>query len=100
MGVHGNFGWLCVGCCTGKFKWRLLLSGHGGRLAAPNYEGWSCPYGQSRFGAVTEVWGEEQEEWTVGGGVKEKGSRSLMGGRILGNMRRRRVERQMERILA
>jgi hypothetical protein len=39
-------------------------------LAAPNYEGWSCPYGQSRFGVVTEVWEEEQEEWTVGGWVK------------------------------
>jgi hypothetical protein len=39
-------------------------------LAALNYEGWSCPYGQNRFGAVTEVWEEEQEEWTVGGWVK------------------------------
>ncbi len=38
-------------------------------MATPNYEGWSCPYGQSRFGAVTKVW-EEQEEWTVGGWVK------------------------------
>ncbi len=71
MGVHGKLGWLCVGCCTGKLKWRLLLNGRGGRLAAPNYEGWSCPYGQSRFGAISEVWEEEQEEWTVGGGVKK-----------------------------
>ncbi len=74
MGVHGKLGWLCVGCCMGKLRWRLLLNGRGGQLAAPNYEGWSCPYGQSRFGAVTEVWGEEQEEWTVGGWEKEKGS--------------------------
>ncbi len=51
-----------------------MLHGRGGRLAAPNYEGWSCPYGQSRFGAVTEVWGEEQEEWMIGGWEKEKGS--------------------------
>jgi hypothetical protein len=41
-------------------------------LAAPNDEGWSCPYGQSRFGVVTEVWGEEQEEWTVGGWAKRE----------------------------
>jgi hypothetical protein len=68
-------------------------------LAAPNYEGWSCPYGHSRFGAVTEVWGEEQEEWTVGGWVKRI-RKSDLGGRILGNRRRRRVERQMQRILA
>jgi hypothetical protein len=66
-----------VGRCTGKLKWRLLLNGRGGKLATPNYEGWSCPYGQSRFGAVTEVCG-----------------------RILDNMRRRRVESQMKRSLA
>jgi hypothetical protein len=77
MGVHGKLGWLCVGCYTGKLKWQLLLNGRGGRLAAPNYEGWSCPYGQSWFGAVTEVCG-----------------------RILDNRRRRRVESQMKRSLA
>ncbi len=92
MGVHGKLGWLCVGCCTGKFKWWLLLNGRGGRLAAPNYEGWSCPYGQNRFGAITKVWGEEQEEWTVGGWVK-KIRKSDLEARILGNRRRRRVER-------
>jgi hypothetical protein len=63
-------------------------------LAAPNYEGWSCPYGQSRFGTITEVWGEEQDVWTVGGWVKRI-RKSNLGARILGNRRRRRVERQM-----
>jgi len=29
---------VCVRCCAGKFEWRLLLNGHGGRLAAPNYD--------------------------------------------------------------
>ncbi len=94
MGVHGKLGWLCVGCCIGKLKWRLLLNGRGGRLAAPNYEGWSCPYGQSRFGTITEVWGGEQDVWTVGGWVKRI-RKSNLGARILGNRRRRRVERQM-----
>jgi hypothetical protein len=77
MGVHGKLGWLCVGCCMGKLEWRLLLNGRGGRLATSNYEGWSCPHGQSRFGTVTEVCG-----------------------RILDNRRRKRVESQIKRILA
>jgi hypothetical protein len=29
---------VCVRCCARKLEWRLLLNGHGGRLAAPNYD--------------------------------------------------------------
>ncbi|CAK9872180.1 unnamed protein product [Sphagnum jensenii] len=40
---------MCERCCTEELEWRPL-NGHGGRLAAPNYDlRWSCNYGKVGF---------------------------------------------------
>jgi hypothetical protein len=51
------------------------LNERGGQLAALNYEGWSCTHELSRFGAVTEVWEEQENGRSVD---EQKGLRSLI----------------------
>ncbi len=48
--LHGKLWWdMCERCCTEELEW-WPLNGHGGRLAAPNYDlGRSCNYGKVGF---------------------------------------------------